>query len=151
MTYLTAMTAAAHLAVAVLSSSSAQALAWTWTLYEGEGPVVLANEVPDTPQLKATFECAPGSGVARVSVYGGPLGAGIATVTSGQGPAQAQTEAQTGRDGKLSLALRTDHPVFGQFVSSGALSIAVGDQHQDVAVEAPHLAKLRRFADLCSG
>jgi hypothetical protein len=151
MTYLTAIVAASNLAIAVLSTSPAQALAWTWTLYEGEGPVVLANEVPDTPQLKATLECTPGSGVARVSVYASPLGAGIATVTSGEGPAQAQTEAQAGRDGKLGLALRTDHPVFGQFVSSGALSVAVGDQHQDIAVEPAHLAKLRRFADLCSG
>jgi hypothetical protein len=151
MTYLTASLAAAHLAFAFVSTSPAQALSWTWTLYEGEGPVVLANEVPDTPQLRTTLECAPGSGVARVSVYGASLGAGIATVTSGKGPAQAQTEAQAGRDGKVSLALRTDHPVFGQFVASGDLSIAVGDQHQDVAVEQPHLAKLRRFADVCSG
>ncbi|NBW07763.1 MAG: hypothetical protein EBR82_07030 [Caulobacteraceae bacterium] len=150
-TTLTALMAATHLAFAVLSGATAQAAAWTWTLYEGEGPVVLANEVPDTPQLKATLECTPGSGVARVSVYGGPLAAGIATVTSQGGSAQAQTEAQTGRGGKLSLALRTDHPVFGQFVASGDLTIAVGDQHQDVEIEAAHLAKLRRFADLCSG
>jgi hypothetical protein len=153
MTTLTAIAAATNLAFAVLSTSPAQAIAWTWTLYEGEGPVVLANEVPDTPQLKATLECTPGSGVARVSVYTSSLGAGIATVTSGEGPAQAQaqTEAQAGRDGKLSLALRTDHPVFGQFVSSGDLALAVGDQHQSIDVEPAHLAKLRRFADLCSG
>lgn len=150
-TTLTALTAATHLAFAFLSGNTAQAAAWTWTLYEGEGPVVLANEVPDTPQLKATLECTPGSGVARVSVYGGPLGAGIATVTSQGGSAQAQTEVQAGRGGKLSLALRTDHPIFGQFVASGDLSVVVGDQHQDVEIEAIHLAKLRRFADLCSG
>jgi hypothetical protein len=150
-TTLTALTAATHLAFALLSGTTAQSAAWTWTLYEGEGPVVLANEVPDTPQLKTTLECTPGSGVARVSVYGGPLGAGIATITSQGGSAQAQTEAQAGRGGKLSLALRTDHPVFGQFVASGDLSVAVGDQHQDVEIEAAHLAKLRRFADLCSG
>lgn len=149
MTILTAITGAANLAFALLSGPLAQTTAWTWTLYEGQGPVVLANEVPDTPQLKATLECTPGSGVARVSVYGGPLGAGIATVTSGEG--QAQTEAVAGRGGKLSLAIRTDHPVFGQFVSSGAIAVAVGDQHQDIAVEPAHLAKLRRFADLCSG
>jgi hypothetical protein len=151
MTHLTALTAAANLALAALWGSPAQALAWTWTLYEGEGPVVLANEIPDTPQLKATLECAPGSGVAKVSVYGGGLGAGIATVTSGTGPDQAQTEAQASRDGKLTVAVRTDHPVFGRFISSGDLSIAVGDQRQSVDVEPAHLAKLRRFADLCGG
>lgn len=150
-TTLTALTAATHLAFGLLSGMTAQSAAWTWTLYEGEGPVVLANEVPDTPQLKATLECTPGSGVAHVSIYGGPIGAGIATVTSQGGSAQAQTEASAGRGGALSLALRTDHPVFGQFVASGDLSVAVGDQHQDVEIEAAHLAKLRRFADLCSG
>jgi hypothetical protein len=114
--------------------------------------VVLANEVPDTPQLRTTFECTPGSGVARVSVYGGTLSAGFASVTSGAGSgAQAQSQAEAGRGGKLSLAVRTDHPVFGQFVASGDLALSVGDQRQTVTVEPAHLAKLRRFADLCSG
>lgn len=152
MTYLTALLAAANLVLSAFAASPSQT-PWTWTLYEGAGPVVLANEVPDTPQLRTTFECTPGSGVARISLYGGPLSAGFASVTSGSGPtaAQAQSQAEAGRDGKLNLALRTDHPVFGQFVSTGGLAVAVGDQHQSVSVEPSHLAKLRRFADLCSG
>lgn len=131
----------------------AGAVGWTWTLYEGEGPVVLANEVPDTPQLKSTFECAPGSGVARIAVYGGAVGSGFATVTagSGSGSGSATTEAQTGRNGKLTFALRTDHPVFSQFVADGDLTVSLGGQSQTIAIERPHLAKLRRFAELCSG
>jgi len=152
MTYLTALLAGAELALSALTGSPVQSTAWTWTLYEGTGPVVLANEVPDTPQLRTTFECTPGSGVARVSVYGGTLSAGFASVTSGAGSgAQAQSQAEAGRGGKLSLAVRTDHPVFGQFVASGDLALSVGDQRQTVTVEPAHLAKLRRFADLCSG
>ena len=150
---LIAIATSASLAFAAFSGSPSQATAWTWTLYEGEGPVVLANEVPDTPQLRTTFECVPGSGVARVSVYGGSLTGGFASVTSGVGPsaAQAQSQAQAGRGGKLSLAVRTDHPVFGQFLQTGDLSVAVGERKQTLTVDAAHLAKLRRFADLCSG
>lgn len=150
---LIAVAASASLALSALTGSPSQVAAWTWTLYEGRGPIVLANEVPDTPQLRTTFECNAGSAVARLSVYGGPLTAGFASVTSGSGPsaAQAQSQAEAGRGGRLSLAIRTDHPVFGQFVSNGELAVAVGDQRQTIEVEPAHLAKLRRFADLCSG
>ena len=153
MTYLTAAMASASLLMSSWTGSVAQATAWTWTLYEGDGPLVLANEVPDSPQLKTTFECVAGSGVARVSVYGSSLGAGFASVISGSGAtaAQAQSQTELGRGGKVSLAVRTDHPVFGQFVATGDLVVAVGGQRQTVTVESTHLAKLRRFADLCSG
>ena len=56
---------------------------FTWTLYEGEGPLVLAHEVPDTPQLEAVLECVPGSGVARLDLYGEDGAAGIARLSSG--------------------------------------------------------------------
>lgn len=153
MTYLGAAMAGVSLLIAAWTGSTTQATAWTWTLYEGEGPLVLANEVPDTPQLKTTLECAAGSGVARVSIYGGSLSAGFASVSAGSGTlaAQAQSQAEVGRDGKVSLAVRTDHPVFGQFVATGDIAFAVGGQRQTVTVEPAHLAKLRRFADLCSG
>lgn len=139
-----------YLLTVALAAMSLQAGAagWTWTLYEGDGPVVLANEVPDTPQLKSTFECAPGSGVARVAVYGGALGGGFATLTAGS--ASATTQAEAGR-GKLNFAVRTDHPVFSQFVAAGDLTVSLGAQSQTIAVERPHLSKLRRFAELCGG
>ena len=59
--------------------------AWTWTLYADEARVALANEVPDTPNLRFTLECDPASGVARVTFYGGPAQAGMARVTAGEG------------------------------------------------------------------
>ena len=139
MIFLTALAAAALL----------QGPAWTWTLYEGDGPLVLANEIVDTPELKATLECTPGSGVTRVSVYGGDLTAGFATVSAGEAEATAQTEV--GRGGKISLALRTDHPAFTSFVAGGDLEIVVSAHSQSVAVQPDHLAKLRRFAQLCGG
>lgn len=119
---------------------------WTWTLYE-DGPLVLANELPDTPQLKAVFECQAGSGVARLDLYGA-TGSGIATIASGDATATGESEAAGDH---RSIALRTDHPVFGQFLVNGVLDVAVAGQHQAVAVQPAHLAKLRRFAELCSG
>ena len=115
---------------------------WTWSLYEGEGPVVLANDVPDTARLRATLECEPGSGVARLASYGAAAEPGMAT---------AATEAQVGRNGKLTAVLRTDHPVFAAFVQTGRMAVAVGGNERIVEVQAVHLAKLRRFAELCDG
>ena len=51
----------------------------------------------------------------------------------------------------LKLALRTDHPVFAAFAADGRLTAAVGAQRRAVEVPRPHLAKLRRFTELCSG
>ncbi len=135
------------LALAALSLQGG-AIAWTWTLYEGDGPVVLAHEAPDTAQLRSTFQCEPGSGVAQVAVYDGDLSGGFATVTAGS--ASAATEAEASR-GKLSFALRTDHPVFAQFVASGGLTVRSGARSQTVTVDRMHRPRLRRFAELCGG
>jgi hypothetical protein len=120
---------------------------WTWTLYEGAGPLVLANEVPDTPQLRAVLECAPGSGVARLDLFG-PGRAGMATLASGGATAAGDSVAEGDH---RSVALRADHPVFAQFVASGTLAVTVAGQRQMVEIQADHLAKLRRFAELCGG
>ncbi|WGM31814.1 hypothetical protein [Brevundimonas sp. NIBR11] len=132
--------------LATLAAIAALQSGWTWTLYE-DGPVVLANEIPDTPQLRAILECQPGTGVARLDLFGA-TGAGIATIVSGTATATGQSEATADHQ---SVALRTDHPVFGQFLITGVLDVAVAGDHQAVAVPAGHLAKLRRFAELCSG
>jgi hypothetical protein len=110
--------------------------------------VALANEVPDTPSLRFTLECDPASGVARVAFYGGAAETGMARVTAGE--ASAVTES-TGERGALKLALRTNHPVFAAFASEGRMAAVVGEQRRAVEVPRPHLAKLRRFAELCSG
>lgn len=140
------MTILATIAAMAALASGAPQSGWTWTLYE-DGPLVLANEIPDTPQLKAVLECQPGSGVARLDLYG-PGSAGIATIESGSASATGQSEATADHQ---SVALRTDHPVFGQFLVTGALDVAVAGRHREVAVQSAHLAKLRRFAELCSG
>lgn len=134
--------------LAIIAVTAALQGGWTWTLYEGDGPLVLAYEVPDTAQLRTTFQCAPGSGVAHVDLYGRPGGSGFATLTSGDASATAET---TRIGDRQSVALRTDHPVFGAFMVNGALDVAVGDRHQTVDVPATHLGKLRRFAELCAG
>ncbi|WP_298158473.1 hypothetical protein [Brevundimonas sp.] len=140
------MTILAILAASALFAGAVPQGGWTWTLYE-DGPLVLANEIPDTAQLKAILECQPGAGVARLDLFG-PTDAGIATITSGPATASGRSEAAADHQ---SVALRTDHPVFGQFMVTGVLDVAVGGNHQAVAVPAAHLAKLRRFAELCSG
>ena len=122
--------------------------AWTWTLYADEARVALANEVPDTPNLRFTLECDPASGVARVTFYGGPAQAGMARVTAGEASAVSESTAERGT---LKLALRTDHPVFAAFAADGRLAAAVGTQRRAIEVPRPHLAKLRRFTELCSG
>ena len=122
--------------------------AWTWTLYADEARVALANEVPDSPSLRFTLECDPASGVARAAFYGGPAEAGMARVTAGN--ASAVTES-VGERGALKLTLRTDHPVFAAFAADGRLTAMVGEQGRTVEVPRPHLAKLRRFTELCSG
>lgn len=127
----------------------AQNDAWTWTLYEGEGPLVLANEIPDTPRLRSTLECDPGSGVARLSIYDVQAPAGFATARSGQ--ATGTVEVANGRGGRLQTALRTDHPVFAAFLAGGKLDLAWADGSRSVEVARIALPRLRRFAELCSG
>ncbi|WP_332655222.1 hypothetical protein [Brevundimonas sp.] len=122
--------------------------AWTWTLYADEARVALAHEVPDTPSLRFTLECDPASGVARVAFYGGPAETGMARVTAGQATAVTESTAERGA---LKLTLRTDHPVFAAFAADGRMSAAVGEQRRAVEVPRAHLAKLRRFTELCSG
>jgi hypothetical protein len=122
---------------------------WTWTLYETASPVVLANEIPDTANLRTTLECAPGSSVAQLTLYGGDASSGMARLSAGQASAVAQAEA--GRGGGLRVAVRTDHPAFIAFGATGRLGVAIGDQRRAVEVPNAHLAKLRRFAELCSG
>jgi hypothetical protein len=137
----------AGLAVLAMQTAPPEA-AWTWTLYADEARVALANEVPDTANLRFTLECDPASGVARVSFYGGPVEAGMARVTAGEASAVAESTIE---HGALKLALRTEHPVFAAFAADGRLGVAVGEQRRAVEVPRPHLAKLRRFTELCSG
>lgn len=122
---------------------------WTWTLYADADPVVLAHEIPDTANLRATLECDPGSSVARLTLYSGPSLTGMARVNAGE--ASAVAEATATRGGVTRLAIRTDHPVFAAFAVAGRIVIVIGDQRRSMEVPTVHLAKLRRFAELCSG
>lgn len=140
----------AFIAAAVLAGQSAPSEpVWTWTLYADAAPVVLAHEVPDTASLSATLECDPGSSVARVTLYGGAAMTGMARVTAGDTSTVA--EATTSRAGASRLALRIDHPVFAAFTVDGRMTVISGDQRRPLEVPAAHLAKLRRFAELCAG
>jgi len=123
--------------------------AWTWTLYSDAEPVVLAHEVPDTASLRTTLECDPGTSVVQLTLYGGAALTGMARVTAGE--ATAVSEAAAARAGATRLALRTDHPLFAAFAVDGRMAILVGDERRSVEIPAAHLAKLRRFAELCSG
>lgn len=127
----------------------AQGPAWTWTLYEASGPVVLANERPDTPELSSTFECMPGSGLVRVSVYEAKPAPSTARLESGS--LATTVEAAATADGSMAAPIAIDAPVFARFVASGELAFTIGEQRKSIEVPAADLAKLRRFADLCSG
>lgn len=135
-------------AIAALSIQTAPA--WTWTLYEGP-TITLANEVPDTSRLRATFECAPHSNIARLTLYGGaPAANGFAQVTAGA--SSATVEVADGPRNADVVTVRTDHPVFAAFTAEGRLTVrAARETGVTVVVEPDHLAKLRRFAELCAG
>lgn len=139
-----ALLAAAALAAQIVPPASA----WTWTLYADAAPVVLANEITDTAHLRATLECDPGSSVARLTLYGVAL-TGMARVTAGD--AVAMAEAAPARGESTRLTLRTDHPAFAAFAADGRMTVLVGDNRRPIEVPAAHLAKLRRFSELCSG
>ncbi|MBU1540936.1 MAG: hypothetical protein KKC29_14050 [Alphaproteobacteria bacterium] len=134
---------------AALAAQSPPAPVWTWTLYADAEPVVLAHEVPDTANLRTTLECDPGASVAHLTLYGGAAMTGMARITAGD--ASAVAEAASPRSGATRLALRIDHPVFAAFTVDGQVVVIVGDQRRAIEVPAAHLAKLRRFAELCSG
>lgn len=121
---------------------------WTWTLYSGDGPLVLANEIPDTPRLRTTLECTPGSSIARLTLHQATGADGYATVRSGAATTEVEARARRGR---LETALRADHPVFAAFLASGRLTLAMGDQTSVVSLDRGDLPKLRRFAELCTG
>lgn len=136
-------------AVMAVAIQAAPTAGWTWSLYEGDGPLVLANEIPDTAELRATLQCQPGSGAVSVAVYGDDATAGFARITAGG--VTATSEARIGRGGKLETAIPVDHPAFSAFVADGRMTITVGGDADTITVERPHLAKLRRFADRCAG
>lgn len=143
---------AAALAALGLHDIAAAQPAWTWTLYQDDGAVVLANEAPDTPNLRATLQCEARSGVVEVTVYdeqARPASSGFARLNAGS--ASTAGQARLGRNGRLDVTVRTDHPVFAAFVASGELEIRTGGRLDRVSIARPHLAKLRRLADLCAG
>jgi hypothetical protein len=122
--------------------------AWTWTLYADNGPLVLANEIPDTPRLRSTLECAPGSSIVRLTLYDAAPAEGLAVITSGAVSVNAEVQP---RRGQFQTMLRADHPVFAAFLANGKLEVAVGEQSSPVEIDRANLSKLRRFAELCTG
>ena len=143
------MTIAAGFATALSLFVQTPVNAWTWTLYENTGAVVLANEVPDTAQLRATLECEPGSGAVEVALY--EFGAIGDFAQLRAGPATATSEAAQGSNRSIRVSLRIDHPGFAAFASSGRLTVSSGERSATVTVDRANLAKLRRFGELCAG
>ena len=131
-----------------LTLQTAPAEAWTWTLYADSGPLVLANEIPDTPRLRATLECTPGSSIVRLTLYDAAPAEGIAVIASGAAAANAEARP---RRGQLQTMLRADHPVFTAFQANGRLDVTVGEQSSPIEIDRANLSKLRRFAELCTG
>ena len=126
----------------------AQSAQWVWTLYADASPVVLAHEIPDTPQLKTTLECDPGSGRVRLSLYNNPdLDSGPVTYRSGNASGAGEALSQRGR---FSTTLPAGHPVFVTFLANGELQLARDDTVQTITIETAHLSKLRRFARACA-
>ena len=117
---------------------------WVWSYYDSSGMAVLAREVPDTERLSAVLECEPGSGVARITVYGPEARPAFVNVSAG--PASADAE-RVEADG-LAVRLRRDHPVFRAFASGEALSLHADGEAATVA--APSGAPLESFRSACA-
>lgn len=143
--------ATATVAISMISMAlpaQAQHARWTWTLYADSSPVVLAHEIPDTPRLRTTLECEPGSAMVHVSLYDEEaLIEGPGTLSAGDHESAAQIEA---RDTRRSTSIRIDHPVFIAFQASGTLDITAGDHTGTVRVSASNLPKLIRFSQICA-
>lgn len=127
---------------------------WTWSLYADADPVVLAEEIPDTPRLRTTLECERGSGVVEVTLYRdtpvvaeGDAGTPGFVTVSARGA--AATSELTARGERLSFSVRTDHPVFAGFAAEGRLSVEGLGEPQSVRLGAAAQPGLRRFVTLC--
>lgn len=122
---------------------------WVWALYADGEPIVLAQEIPDTPQLKTTLECEPRSGRVRLSLYdAADMGNGPVELRSG--PHTVTGEMQTVRL-RVSTSLPADHPVFVAFLANGEIKIAREEQVKTISIGPQHLPLLRRFAQACAG
>lgn len=152
------MTAWLLMAVALAGQSPGQSpeqARWTWTLYDpGDGGrVVLANEIPDTPSLRATLECDPGDGAVLVSVFGRDgADAGYVSIRSGQASTASQGElADEGDVTRLTASMRMEHPVFAAFLETRTLTLHQGENRWTVRVGARHSILLTDFAAACGG
>lgn len=137
------------------SGQSPEQARWTWTLYDSGdgGRVVLANEIPDTPSLRATLECDPGSGAVLVSVFDREgADAGYVSIRSGQASTASQGElADEGDTTRLTASMRMEHPVFAAFLETRTLALHQGENRWTVRVGARHTALLNDFAAACGG
>ena len=136
-------------AIAALHGLAVQADGWVWSLYEGQRETVLAREIPDTDRLTTTLACTPGSGRVVISFYDLPARPGFATFRSGDASGTAEMAPGDAPD-PFSLTLRTDHPAVANFTASGSMEVVAGDQTRTISFSRPHLAKLRRFAEICA-
>lgn len=140
--------AATALSLSLTGPQAPAAVAWTWALYDGDGHMVFAEEVPDTTRLRNTFECDPGAGVARLTAYGFGAASGYARFSAGEASGTAQVADAD--DGDLVLSLPVDHPAIAGFAANGRLTVAVGEVERRIDVPRPRLADLRRFVQSCA-
>lgn len=137
----------AGLMLLTATPSMAQTRNWVWSLYPDGNPVVLAQEIPDTPDLKTTLECEPKGNRVRITLYGPHrLNSGPASITSGNRSTMGEI---TVHPDSIQAGLPADHPAFVSFTASGALKLVQNGQAIDLTVEQPYLNILRHFARLC--
>lgn len=123
---------------------------WVWSLYDDSGPVVvLAEEVPDTPHLRATFECSKGSSQIKLTHYqAGAATTGPVSLSAGS----AHEDAMITVEGPLMvLSMPARSAVFRNLVTSGQMNLTTGDQATDIRFDRDSLPQLRRFAQACTG
>lgn len=117
---------------------------WVWSLYDRDGGVALAREVPDSSQLSAVFECVPGSGTARLTVYGPVARPDFVNLSAGEVSADAETAPGT----DLAVRLQLDHPVLLALERGETLTVSAGTEV--ISLPPPAAALLMRFRSVCN-
>lgn len=130
-------------AALVLTALAQSGEGWVWTYYDNDGSAVLAREVPDTERLSAVLECAPNSGVARLTIYGPDGRPAFVNLSAGEVSADAERVEADG----LAVRLRLDHPLMQAFGRGERLTVSVGEE--TATVPAPEAEAFGRFRSAC--
>lgn len=132
-------------ALLALAAQAAPAGAWTWSLYDDDAEVALALEIPDTDRLDAVFQCAPGSGKVKLTLY--KLSGEGETAEFASDGAKTTVPLSERKD-QLVASLPASDPVFMNLVRTGKMTV---QSAAGAVTVTPPPDKLQQLAQRCGG